>query len=640
VLQSRSITVNYSVTAVVQISAQPQTYNFVYGDVLTTATHAIPVVADNRQWRVTSDSDWLQVPGAVQNNSTTVNGAIDVSALEPGQHQARITVTNTTNAQDTAMTTVTVNVQAPTFSVTQDSILIGGDDGLSSAPQNLSFQLSTGSATHPYAVELSTDSGGNWLHTSATNGLVGATGVTVHLSSQRGNLTGGTYTGQVRVTATVRNLVFTEVRPVTLNIEANRIVVGAAGVALSSSPSPARSVLTRDVTVFSSIDRSDVAWEASSDQSWLTVTSSGITGGAITLTANPVGLAADTTHFATVTVTSTDPTVENSETIRVGLHVNSAAPTDLSNSLTGQYLATSPVEPIVFVNDGGADVTGYDVYTGAVVRNFTGVVAGAGAMVVSDDGSHLYIYDRTNLRVTEVDATSGAFVRHYDSSALFGTTPYGGGLTFFRPSGHPILITPSSRMYDVMTNTEYDSQSFTAPLFSMSLDPSVDSRYVATDFGNVYRFNRSALSGGRLDVSLLFGASTAQGRAGQACISADRTLIYTASGAPYEFPGTSFATHQIAQVLPGTNYPNSILCLWNGVVIGGVDGYYADADIWIYNGPTGQELARRSSSSSPNYRSLVDRGMAASGDATRLVTLAIPVSATGEVRFQSIPGVP
>ncbi len=641
VLRSQSITVSYSVAARVSISGQTQTYGFIYGDAVTAQNHPIAVVAPNRQWRISSDSAWLQVPDTTQSNSVTINGAMDIGALMPGQYQARVTVTNTANSQDAATAVVTVNIEAPTFSVTHDSILLGGDDGLSSAPQNLSFALGAGAAAHPFTLELSTNSGGGWLDASATSGVVGATGVTLQLSGHRTNLTGGSYTGQVRVTATVRSLVFTEVLPVTFNIEASRLVVGAAGVALSSSPAPARSVLTRNVTVFSSIDRNDVPWQASSDQSWLTVTGSGVTGQAVTLSANPAGLAADTTHFATVTVTSPDSMVENAETIRVGFHINSAAPADLSNTMTAQFAAASPVEPIVFINDGGPDVIGYDVYTGVAVRPFTNVVASAGVMVVSDDGARLYIYDRTNLRVTELNATTGALVRHYNSGTLYSTTPWGGGLTFFRPSGYPILITPSSRMYDVASNTEYVTQSFTAPLTAASLDPSVDSRHVTTDGGAIYRFNRTALNGGQLNVSNLFSASTAQGRTGQACISADRTLVYTASGAPYEFPGTSLLTRQVAQVLPGTNYPNSILCLWNGVVIGGVDGYYAAADVWIYNGPTGQELTRRSSSAAPDYRSLVDRGMAASGDATRLITLTESTPGANqaqEVRFQSIPG--
>jgi hypothetical protein len=74
------------------------------------------------------------------------------------------------------------------------------------------------------------------------------------------------------------------------------------------------------------------------------------------------------------------------------------------------------------------------------------------------------------------------------------------------------------------------------------------------------------------------------------------------------------------------------------VVIGGIDGYYNSTDIWIYDGVTGLELAQTSSSESGSYRSLRDRGLAASGDATRLISMSGVYGAlTQELRFQSIP---
>src|SRR6185437_13625850 len=99
-----------------------------------------------------------------------------------------------------------------------------------------------------------------------------------------------------------------------------------------------------------------------------------------------------TTHFATVTVNSPDASVENQQTIRVGLYVNSAAPSDLSQPVAEGFVATSPVEPIAFLSDGGTDVTGYNVYTGAIDRTFAGVVAHAGKMVVSGDGQYLFVW--------------------------------------------------------------------------------------------------------------------------------------------------------------------------------------------------------------------------------------------------------
>ncbi len=641
VLQSQQVTVNYTVTARLTVSGNAYSSTFIYGDTSTGEAVPLTVNAANKTWTATSNAAWLQVPTSAQNGTATINATVDVSALEPGQYQGRVTVTNSANNRDSVTRDFAVTVESPVFSVTQQSIVLGGDDGLSNAAQSLSFTLSSGAAAHPFVITPATDSGGDWLDLSATSGLVGAAGTTVQVEAVRGNLTGATYTGQLQVTATVRSLVFTQLIPVTYNIEANRIVVGAAGVGLSSSPAPARSLLTRAVTVFSAIGRDDVPWEASSNAPWLSVTSAGETGDAITLTADPAGLAAGTTHIATVSVSSPDPLVENEETIRVGLHINSAAPADFSLTLDSQFTATSPVEPIVFVNNGGSTITGYNVYDGAVARTFSTPVANAGAMVVGADGRRLYIYDRTNVRVTELDAVTGALVRHYSSTMSGGGVPYGGGLTFFRPAGYSILVTPAARMYDVDANTEHQNPLFQMPTTSVSLTSSIDSSYLVNDGGSIYRMRRTALAGGSITAQYEFTPSTAQGRAGQACISADNEYVYTASGAPYDFRGTSLATQQLARILPGTNYPNSMLCLWNGVLVGGVDGYYYEHDIWIYDGPSGQELGRRSSSGSTGYRSLLERGIAASADATRIVTQPMTQPGSGqayELRFQALPG--
>ena len=129
--------------------------------------------------------------------------------------------------------------------------------------------------------------------------------------------------------------------------------------------------------------------------------------------------------------------------------------------------------------------------------------------------------------------------------------------------------------------------------------------------------------------------STAQGRQGEACFSASGDRIYTASGAPSDFPATSVATSQVIQTLAGTDFPDSMQCVWNGLVIGGADGYYAPDDIFVYYGPTGVSLGQFSSNgSTAAYRELLNRGMAVSADGTRLIS-----AWTGNVGIPSAPGV-
>jgi hypothetical protein len=407
------------------------------------------------------------------------------------------------------------------------------------------------------------------------------------------------------------------------------IVVGATGVAFSASPG--RSVLKRDVVVYSADGRADVTWSAKSDQPWLCVSSAGKTGKPLRLVADPTGLAAAQTHFATVTVTSGNGATKNLETIRVGLHVLAEAPHDLSLALGGTYVATSPVEPIAFIANGGTDVAGYDVYTGERVRMLTHVVANAGALTLSGDGRSLFVFDRNNLRVQEVDAVTGMPVRSYPSP-----DSNGGGLLYLRPSAYPTLVVPSGALYDVASGQRLQNTT----LYSCcSLMASADGSIAVNESGTVYSVSRSGENGGTAFVQLLFNTGTAQGREGQACLSADGTTVYTASGYPYNFQGVSFSTHESVQVLPGSSYPNAMLCGWNDLVIGGIDGYYDATDIWVYDGPSGVELAKMSSAAATSYRSLVNRGLALSGDGSRLVALSGGFVGSGalETRFQSLP---
>lgn len=637
ILQYQSVTVTYTVTAQVAITTQPYSGTFTYGDSTTSANVSVGVSAPGLQWTSSSDSPWLTVPTGQQSGTGTLQATVNVASLSPGTYQGHVTVTDAADSTDVATLAFSVTVQAPTLTVTQTSVLLGGADGLStSTPQNITFSLSTDTAAHPFAVTFQTDSGGGWLTSNVTSGTVSATGTTIQVSGNRTGVVGGSYSGTVEIAATVGNLVLTQDVPVTFNVEANRIVVGASGVGFSSSP--AGSVLTRKVTVFSTLGLTNTPWQASSDQSWLTVTPSGSTGGAITLTASTSGLSPDTPYFATVTVTSSDASVENEQTIRVGMYVSSSTPTTLSQSVAEQFVATSPVEPIAFVSNGGADVVGYNVYTGAVDRTFTSVVAQAGPMVMSGDGQYLFVYDETNERVTELDATSGAVLQQFSSSGASG-----GALAYVRPNGYAMLVTPSSRTYDLATGTEYDVSGLGGLPGSYSLEASPDNSKLVDDSGNVFSIVRSALNGGELNVALLFNTGTIGGLAGQACISADGQTAYTASGAPYDFPGTSLVTELGTQVLPGEAYPDSITCVWNGLVIGGADGYYDATDVFVYYGPTGAQLALLDSSSSTSGRALVARGLAVSADGTRMVTL-VSTSLAGtqgsELRFQSLPAPP
>ena len=640
ILAYQAVTVTYTVAPGVAITSQSYSATFTDGGSKTTDSVSVGVTAPGLQWHATSDSSWLTVPTGAQSGTGSLQATVNVAGLSPGTYQGHVTVTDS-SAASSATLAFSIAVQAPTLVVTPTSLVLGGANGISNnAPQSLAFALGTDTVAHPFTVTLQTTSGGNWLTANVTSGTVNAAGATIQISGNRTGLAAATYTGQVQIAATVGSLVVTAQVPVTFNVEANRIVVGASGVGLSSSP--AGSVLTRNVTVFSAVGLTNTPWQASSDQSWLTVTPSGVTGGAVTLTAATSGLSTDTPYFANVTVTSPDASVDNQETIRVGLYISSLAPTAVSQAVGALFVTTSPVEPIAFVSGGGTGVTGYNVYTGVVDRTFASVVAQAGQMVVSGDGKYLFVYDAGNQQVTQLDATSGSVIQNFPSSGA----GLNSALAYVRPNGHAMLITPSWRAYEVTNATEYDSATGSGNVGALSLAASPDQSMLIDSSGTVYSIARSELNGGKFYVALLFQATIVDPEAhvGQTCISDDGQTAYGASGAPYEFQSVSLATRLAAPALPGKPYPNAIVCVWNGLVVGGMDDGIDSTDVYVYYGPTAALLAMMDSSAvTTGPRELLDRGLAVSADGTRLVTLVStnPTSNIGaELRFQSLPAPP
>lgn len=574
---------------------------------------------------------WLDIAMTGQGKSLKVVLSLRTTDLPPGRHVAAFTVGtadtggNVLEAQD-----VVVTCSVTSWSISPAAVVLGGPDGNSTAPVPLTVAFDDGGGAHPFAIAAETDSGIPWLTATPSAGSAGAAPITIELAGQRGSVTPGTHTGRVRLTVSVAGGERAFTVPVTFHVEATRIGVGAAGVGLTSSPT--RSVLSREILVERTAGAGVAPWTATSDRPWLRVTPSGVAGQALSLVADPSGLAAGT-HLATVAVASPDPTVVNAEQIRVGLTVLAVDPVAASVAHDGNFLAPSPVEPVVFVSGLGADVHGYDLNTGALVRTFAGVAGRASQLAVSGDGRRLYVHDPANTRVAELDATSGEILRTFDAGRVDASTPVGGGLAEARPGGHRVLVTPSTRIYDLETGAVLPNRlGRESPL---GLTPSPDGGVVASSMGGAYRLGWTALAGGPLLVETLRSDIPPGAAEGQGCLSSDRTVLYTARGFPYDFRGYGLESGTVVRRLPGAAYPNAIVCVWNGLVVGGTRSYYDPVDVWVY-GPAGDPLARLSSAEATYARNLANRGLAVSPDGTRLVSLAASLSAVW-LRFQPLP---
>lgn len=266
--------------------------------------------------------------------------------------------------------------------------------------------------------------------------------------------------GNHPATVTVRDNASGQSETLTLNlaVEPHRLFVGDNGVAFSSFPT-SRSALARTVKVAENASRT-TSWTASSNQSWLTVTPSGVTDGPLTLNADPSGLTADSIHYAKVTVSSADTTIANDEVIEVGFYVASADPavTELSN--TGTNIVADPVRPYAYVTYGGVssgsertNVDVFNIYTGVKIAS---VVAGTnlGAMTISSDGKTLYVVDAGDQYAVDesiipisLDAlTVGNKWQAEDLSSYVR-------LEYTRFNGRGVILTSGRQVFDALDGT-------------------------------------------------------------------------------------------------------------------------------------------------------------------------------------------
>jgi hypothetical protein len=592
--------------------------NFILGDQTTSAASTVDITADPAiHWSLMSSVPWITPSVTGGTGSINAIMTVDASSLPVGNAVGTITVTDAADPTDSATISVTAQVIPPTLMVSPSSITVGGADGLSQTPQPLQIALNTGANTYPWSAILATQTGGNWLTIDSMSGSVGTGGAAANVNADYSLASAGSYSGTVQVEVTVKGVVVTQTVPVTFNKEQDWLYVSADGVAFSKFPS--RTVLTRALQVTSSEGLTTVPWSAQSDQSWLAVTSSGMTGGALTLTANPTGLTPDQEYIGNVTISSSDGSIGNTQHVRVGLWIGSADPGDVTASGTFVALAANPVEPEAYATDGSSHVLVYNVYTGALLRTLSTSLAQTSQITVSSDGTTLFVNDSTNLEVVSIDPTTGVAIQHYpwgNDSLLLAD------LAYARPSGHPILLLGNGTIYNVSSGQKYQA-TFGQGAYALDFNLAVDGAahyFYTQDRGlsgstlTQYTLKYTALTTDGLIVTQ--GPSASGGGNGQAvCASADGSRVYTANGYPYDFATFSASNLQQSQVLQAAAYPAATACAWNGLFVGGADAYYDPVDVWVYEAD-GTQLTTL------NMHPATDHGLGAlalSGDDTRVI---------------------
>ncbi|MEW6331881.1 MAG: hypothetical protein AB1560_10510 [Pseudomonadota bacterium] len=444
----QTVAVTYTITSGLTTSANSFNWTYVSGNPVPPATPFGISDSQNQSypWNATviyqSGSGWLRLDGAQQAGGQTLPAAVGVSYSPPanlGTYNAIIRVTGNGNTRDVP---VTLTHRLPQITVAPSYLTFESTAAAPSAPPVQQIQVSGESLV--WDVTASEP----WVTLTVTGGhSPGPIGVGVDASG----LAAGMHTATVTVTDTVGNVDHNV--GVTLYLEPHRLQVSDNGVALASTATLSR--LSHAVTIFENAGTA-TAWSAVSDQAWLSVTPGGTTDGELVLTANPAGLAPEQIHYATVTVSSDDPTISNAETVRVGFYVSAASPADsLSVDTTGFNVVADPVRPYVYVTGGSAcsssfggvssDLAVYNIYTGALVATIAGPADSyLSEMAISSDGQTLYVLDSSDGNIIPLNLTTQQFGSKW---YLLNTMQGCAHLAYARPNGRGVVIGGNRRIY-------------------------------------------------------------------------------------------------------------------------------------------------------------------------------------------------
>jgi hypothetical protein len=404
---------------------------------------------------VSSNQGW----GSVSNVSANASGQFTLTLdpregpapLSSGTHTGtlRIEVGNG-NYNVVQNFPLTLDLFPATFSV-PNSITLGGPVGRDFDQIPVQVSLDTGSTAHPWNVT----GVPSWLELDRTVGTVSAAGQQVQFKPLRQQATPGTATATLTFTAQVNGDTLTRQVPVTFNLDTHRLIAAENGVSLVFTTDPTWEALRSDLRIRDNLGL-NIPWTAVDDASWLTITPSGTTGSpgtvndVLTLQANPTGLA-DGHHLATITITSSDPTVEGPERIRVGLWKTSAPPAIQVNTISTDafdLVTTDPIRPFVYVRDRNDrdTIRIFNVYTGLEeLMPITGMSVTAIDMTTSSDGSSLFVFDRNGESIQRINLdtrfSDATFTVPNESTGL------GNQVKFVRINGVGLLLTNGGAAY-------------------------------------------------------------------------------------------------------------------------------------------------------------------------------------------------
>ncbi len=608
---------------------------------LNTGNNAYPWTAvlsapngKNGSWLLTD-----KIAGSVSTNGSPIVLSTDTTVMAGKSYSGTLTITATVHGDKLVKEVpVYLNLTPATMTLSVANISFDGVNGNDLGSQQFTLNLNTGNNAYPWTAVLDAPNGqnGSWLVADTIKGSVSAGKSPINLRTTTAGMPGNSYSGTLTITAAVHGDTIVKALPVTLNLEPHRLFIPDNGVALTGFPTlPSKLSKTILVTENGALA---TKWQAAVDSkaTWLTVTPSGTTDGNLVLTAKTNGLSTNTMYYATVSVSSPDPTIENTETVQVGLWVSSVDPKS-PDFLTISYneITADPVRPYVYVHSGGSNIDIYNIFTKALVSTIKNVAPSLGDMEVSSDGKTLYAADDTNFDIVPVDLVSLSVGAAWNLSKTSNIH-----LAYSRPNGFPVVIADDGSIRDARTGTALGPNFSTGYYGWLILAASLNgNKFCGIDSGlspytfHCYNTAYSYLKDGSFLLTSPKGSAygSAVGSNGMdIALSADGSRVYAASGSPYYF--VVYDGESLAQVqsLPGDAYPNNVEVGPDGLIYAACSSWYGPLDTWVYDS-TG--FLQYSGYNSGYAGGILQRQLVVSGDGSRIILLNDDPS----IRFLSTP---
>lgn len=526
-------------------------------------------------WNAATDVAWLGVTPT--SGSAPGEATLSIAArhgLASGAHAGKLTLSSPLDASRAVP--VQLNLVPATLSLSSSSLTLGGSLGRDFAPKGLTLGLNTQSNTWPWKLGALPA----WASVNAAGGALGQAGAALTFSANAASAPVGTSTAVVDTTVTVNGDTLVQPLALTINKDQRKVLASEVGVALVATPQWSR--LTRTLVVDDNFG-ANAAWSARSDQSWLTVRTS---GKQLVLTADPSGLPQDATSYATVTLAATTAGVTAPEPVRVALWKGSAAPAAM-RKLASRYnrIIADPIRPFVYVHGDGGTIDVYNVYTGAQVATSAALGAALGDMAVAPNGDSLYVTDTANRTLVKVGLPGLAKTAAW---ALPSAVDDNTHVLAIRPNGVDVVLLSNGV---ALAAADGRVLGRSGPAGGVLAAPASGKTVFVQDQGispaslGGYTVDYSEMGGGTLFSSSTLGAgwNTAGSNGTDVAASPDGKRVYGASGAPYRCSAYQGSDLSLVGALPGGDaYPNNVEVDSAGRVYCGISGWYSEADVWVH----------------------------------------------------------